>query len=1073
MKKITLALITMSVLIIVPFCLKVKASNEMIQELDDFRDGTNGWVLSGSNEKSKVDRVKDSNTDNYYINLSFQGDTGSDLKIEKYFSNPIILEDKTLEFKLRVDNEQVTYAPILLVGSDGTKVELATIKKSGSNPYIKVGDVNVLNPMKVNEWVTLGIKFLSSDTVDVYINGARVLEEGKVATLIKNITNMSQLRIYSKRTEGKICNLDFDDFKIISYKEDSNNIIDDDFIVSGETVINDLKKANPNNKHPRILINQEKINEIKASRTSNERVNKWAQAVIEQADEILGKPVSKYEIPDGRRLNAAKDIKKYIEITGMAYLLTDKQVYLERAIQEINAAISFQDWNDNREFLNTATIMSAMAIAYDWFYDDLDDELKTNMKKAIIEKGLNKGIEQINNGAWWSVKKELDSNWNAVCNSGIIMSALAIGDEESDVSGKALERAITSFGKGIITEYGPDGAWGEGPTYWQYALEYIALGLGTLNSALGQDYDISKVEGLNETAHYIAHVSGPQGIFNYGDSPSGALKLRVPELFYLGKLLNDDSITKLGLKMLDDSKKNGCVYDLIWYNTSVTSKELDLPLDSKFRDPDLALMRGSWIDPLSTYIGFKAGKAYMSHGHMDIGNFVFHANGEQWAIDIGTDNYVPGYFNYDTDRFHFYRTRPDGHNTFVINPDQQYQQAYKANNEITTFKSNKNGAYAIADLTPAYNRHVNSAKRGVMLTSFRETMIVQDQITMKAPSDYYWFMHTEANINIQKDGKEVILTKNGKQLLVKIIHGEGTFTEMEAIPLEGTPNPQGDTNKLKVNTGVKKIVVKLENVSNVELAIALVPLYSDEDRDRIPEYKALDQWQLTEGDMEKPLLTGIYINGKLLDGFNSQVRSYTYTIPYGTTDVPIITGKASEGFDVEVSQATDDIVTPVEIKVTDKNNSKSRTHYTVLLTTQSLEQLPKGAEEVKIVEATASAYQDTNTPQNTLDEDFSTRWSAQGEQWIQFDLGLVTKINMVGISFSKGNVRSSIFDIEVSKDGTNWKKILNGKSRGTSLDFEYFTFLAEEARYVRVNGKGNTSNDWNSYTGVKIYKYKK
>lgn len=1265
MKKITQRLIILSLFLMIPFCLKVSASTQMMHVMDDFEEGTSGWTLIGSTDKSKIERVTEA--DNFFINLSFQGDTGSDLNAQKYFSQ-IALEGKTIEVKLRVDNAQVTYAPILLVDSDNNKVELATIKTSSGKPYIKVGGEAVLNPMPTDTWVTLGIEFVSQNQVNVYINGEKKFDDVQVANLEK-MKNISQLRIYSKRAEGKECNLDFDDFKIFSYKEEIEIIVNDDFddgqlpsswkkygnggdltvevedkagylnmlvenasgvtltaakgldkaiavdntviemkvtpnrddfytplldirsdgnkeragevivlksggiyfngektanittdqcvrlaieidkdkkvnfymddakvregitidninnlsnikqinisskgqankdyqlkiddfrvykgkydvnetnfkedinpsepeppfefIVSGEDVISDLLKANPNNNHPRILIDESKINELKAARNTNVRVKEWTESVIEQADEILDKPVSKYEIPDGRRLNSSKDIKKYIEITGMAYLLTEDQVYLDRAVKEIEAAINFPDWNDSREFLNTATIMSAMAIAYDWFYDDLDNDLKTKMRKAMIEKGLNKGIEQINNKAWWSVNAELINNWNAVCNSGIIMAALAIGDEEQEVSSKALERAITSFGKGIITEFGPDGSWGEGPTYWQYAMEFISLGLGTLNSALGQDYDISKVDGLRETAHYIAYVSGPQGIFNYGDSPSGVLKLRIPQLFYLGQLLDDEEITQLGLKMLDDSKKKGGVYDLIWYDTSVTSKDIDLALDAKFRDPDLALMRGSWVDPLSTFVGFKAGKAYMSHGHMDAGNFVFHANGEQWTIDIGTDNYVSGYFEYDTDRYHFYRTRPDGHNTFVINPDDQYQQDYKANNEIKTFESNENSAFAIADLSPAYSRHVNSAQRGVMLTSFREAMIVQDQVDMKVPSDYYWFMHTGASIDIQADGKEAILTQNGKRLLVKIIHGEGTFTEMEAKPLPGTPDPLEGPNppKLKDNTGIKKLVVELKDVSNVDLAVALVPLYSDEDRDRIPAYTPLDQWKLTEGDMVKPELTNIFIDSKPLEGFDSQVKSYTYTVPYRTTDLPKVTAEASDKFNVEVIQA-DNIVTPIEIKVTDKENSQIRAHYTIQLTTESLEQLPKGAEELEIVSVEASDYQDPNKPANTLDDDLNTRWSAQGEQWIKYDLGDVKEINIVGIAFSKGNQRSSIFDIEVSEDGVTWKKVLNSRSNGISLDFEYFTFLAEKARYIRINGKGNTGNDWNSYTGVKVY----
>jgi len=43
---------------------------------------------------------------------------------------------------------------------------------------------------------------------------------------------------------------------------------------------------------------------------------------------------------------------------------------------------------------------------------------------------------------------------------------------------------------------------------------------------------------------------------------------------------------------------------------------------------------------------------------------------------------------------------------------------------------------------------------------------------------------------------------------------------------------------------------------------------------------------------------------------------------------------------------------------------------------------------VPVAGVVASGYQDPNVPQNTLDTDFATRWSAYGDgQWIRYDLG--------------------------------------------------------------------------------------
>ncbi|RPE12114.1 T9SS C-terminal target domain-containing protein [Chitinophaga lutea] len=119
---------------------------------------------------------------------------------------------------------------------------------------------------------------------------------------------------------------------------------------------------------------------------------------------------------------------------------------------------------------------------------------------------------------------------------------------------------------------------------------------------------------------------------------------------------------------------------------------------------------------------------------------------------------------------------------------------------------------------------------------------------------------------------------------------------------------------------------------------------------------------------------------------------------------------------------------------------------------------------------TASA-DDGNVAANVLDNDLNTRWSASGDgQWIQFCLGATAvTVNNVQIAFYNGNLRRSIFDIQLSQDGTSWTNAATGlQSSGTSLNLETFAITPASAKYVRILGHGNTVNAWNSYTEVKI-----
>lgn len=121
------------------------------------------------------------------------------------------------------------------------------------------------------------------------------------------------------------------------------------------------------------------------------------------------------------------------------------------------------------------------------------------------------------------------------------------------------------------------------------------------------------------------------------------------------------------------------------------------------------------------------------------------------------------------------------------------------------------------------------------------------------------------------------------------------------------------------------------------------------------------------------------------------------------------------------------------------------------------------------VPVSASAN-DGNVPANVQDNDYNTRWSAEGDgQWIQFCLSSTTTITGVNIAFYSGTTRRTNFDILTSTDGTSWSSAASGlQSSGTSNALESFTFAARSAKHVRIVGHGNTVNAWNSLTEVRI-----
>lgn len=124
----------------------------------------------------------------------------------------------------------------------------------------------------------------------------------------------------------------------------------------------------------------------------------------------------------------------------------------------------------------------------------------------------------------------------------------------------------------------------------------------------------------------------------------------------------------------------------------------------------------------------------------------------------------------------------------------------------------------------------------------------------------------------------------------------------------------------------------------------------------------------------------------------------------------------------------------------------------------------------KNIVVTASDSQVPNLPENTLDNDFNTRWSADGNgEWVRFDLDTLIILKSVEIAFYNGNQRQSNFTVQVSTDGVSWKTVLYGTSSGSSLALESFTLTENpQARHIKITGFGNTQNSWNSYTEIRF-----
>jgi len=586
-------------------------------------------------------------------------------------------------------------------------------------------------------------------------------------------------------------------------------------------ILSTLKKE-----HPRLLMSAADFARLRGQTRSNETLRAWADKLRGEGERILGQPPSKYEIPDGLRLlYTSRRVLGRMQTLGLLYRLEGDRRFVDRAWKELEAAAAFQDWNP-RHFLDTAEMTHAFAIAYDWLYDQWTPDQRRVLREAMLAKGIKLANDIHARRSGWSRARH---NWNQVCNGGIGMGALALADEEPAPCGQFLEAALKSI-QLPMAEYGPDGAWAEGPGYWNYATSYNVVFLAALESALGADFGLSAIPGFSEAGWFPIHASGPTGLsFDYADAHASVI--RAPEMFWLARKFNQPAFAAFARR-----NNSGSALDLVYYDPrGEQPMPAGLPLDKHFRNAEVVMMRSAWNDPNALWVGFKAGDNKANHSNLDLGGFVLEALGERFIVELGADNYnMPGYFG--SQRWNYYRLRPEGHNTLVINPSQEPGQNPRAAAPITRFESRPAGALAVADLTAAYQPHARKLHRGLALLG-RHRVLVQDEVETAGAAEVWWFLHTPAQITLEEGGRAARLTLKGKELTARILApAPAVFTVMDARPLPTSPAPEMQNP----NKGIRKLALHLGAFQSGTIAVLLTP---GQGRGPAPSLKPLAAWQ--------------------------------------------------------------------------------------------------------------------------------------------------------------------------------------------------------------------------------------
>ena len=344
---------------------------------------------------------------------------------------------------------------------------------------------------------------------------------------------------------------------------------------------------------------------------------------------------------------------------------TNDAAFGTKAIAQILAACDFRDWNESH-FLDTAEMMTGVALGYDLMYPYLTNGERKKIENAISDKGL----KHYNLATRWF---DVTNNWNAVVICGLVTGYFAIQhlrfakqNERIDLIKKNLEKYNIAFLlekiKNSVSAY-RGGSYAESLMYWEYATAYLVICANTVKGAVRSGFsaviDLSDVKASGDFRFFATSPNG-KNYYNYADGTPGqqislgltyisaqAGNTQFDLMSPVRQLIDSMTADEIAFGVPGQSSAGKLdrfspLVALLWPSNKTISGFVGKSryFSNTTGEQPLFLWRNKLNDPNSMWFGIKGGRARTSHGHMDAGSFILDCDGVRWAVEPGSINYA-------------------------------------------------------------------------------------------------------------------------------------------------------------------------------------------------------------------------------------------------------------------------------------------------------------------------------------------------------------------------------------------------------------------------------------------------
>jgi hypothetical protein len=556
---------------------------------------------------------------------------------------------------------------------------------------------------------------------------------------------------------------------------------------------------------PRLVLTPAVERNLKKKIKSDAVVKNYYDAVKLNAQQIQQAPLLTRQLEGRRLLAVSREMLYRMTILSMVYRMEKDPAVLKRIDDELKAVCNFSDWNPSH-YLDVAEMSLAVAIAVDWVGDALPKSTIALAKTSLIEMGIKPSYPEDGKLPGWV---NGTNNWNQVCNGGMIAASVVIADEDPELAAKTIGRALNGM-PNALKQYGPDGLYPEGATYWGYGTSFSVITSSMLESAFGTDFGIARYPAFIESADFRLLSVAPSGwYYNFADCGDTGGTTGDITLAWFAKQTGNPLYLERD-KFLQSPDEMGKLprlagAGLVWLSQFEKKNEKKLPLAWKGDGENpVVIFRGDAEDARQYYFGGKGGRATVSHGNMDAGSFIFELDGIRWVVDPGNQNYhdiEKTGFNLwsncqDCQRWTLLTKNNYGHSTLTVN------NALHVNTGFASIADYKEGGKpeVTFDMSEVFGDLLKGVTRRFLKEDNR-SILIEDKFQLTDSTQLItWQLMTTADVQLVPGG--AILKQEGKQLKLE----NRSHPELDVSIISLDPPPLELDRKID---GLKRIEIRM------------------------------------------------------------------------------------------------------------------------------------------------------------------------------------------------------------------------------------------------------------------------